>query len=222
MVKEVKRQELPELNDEFAKSVGGHASLDALKSHLKEQIEKERETVNHQWMEEQILTFLLNRFSFEVPKTWITRQAGFLLSKFERDQNKPGAKVEEIPLAQHPQKKVFEELAERQIKSMLIIDEIAKLEGISVTPEDLAAHYEKFSKDSGATAEQVQNFYESNQEQMNALTDDLLRSKTLAFLREHAVVEWVKEEEEKTGDEEKKDADPEEGKGMPRGIVGGE
>ena len=212
-VKEVKRQELPDLNDEFAKSVGDHASLDALKNHLKEQIEEERETVNHQWMEEQVLTFLLNRFSFEVPKSWITRQAGFLLSKFEQDQNKQGTKVEKIPLAQHPQKKVFEELAERQIKSMLVIDEIAKLEGISVTPEDLTAHYDKFSKDSGATVEQVRNYYESNQDQINALKDDLLRSKTLAFLREHAVVEWVKEDEIKASDEEKKDAESEEEKG---------
>ena len=209
MVKEVKRQELPDLNDEFAKSVGDHASLDALKNHLKEQIEEERETVNHQWMEEQVLTFLLSRFNFEVPKSWITRQAGFLLSKFEQDQNKQGTKVEKIPLAQHPQKKVFEELAERQIKSMLVIDEIAKLEGISVTPEDLTAHYDKFSRDAGATVEQVRNFYESNQDQINALRDDLLRSKTLAFLREHAVVEWVKEDEIKAGDEEEKEKDAE-------------
>ena len=212
-VKEVKRQELPDLNDDFAKSVGDHASLDALKSYLKKQIEEEREKANHQWMEEQALTFLLNRFSFDVPKSWITRQAGFLLSKFEQDQDRQGGKVEKIPLEEHPQKKVFGELAERQIKSMLVIDEIAKLEGIAVTPEDLAEHYEKFSKNSGATVEQVRNYYESQREQMDALKDDLLRSKTLAFLREHAVVEWVKEEDLKKDSEEKENGEPEEEKG---------
>jgi trigger factor len=78
-VKEVKRLELPEVDDDFAKSYGNYENLEAFKAYIKEQIEREREDVNRQWMEEQILTFLLKRFEFEVPKSWIKKQAEFLL-----------------------------------------------------------------------------------------------------------------------------------------------
>jgi len=212
-VKEVKRLELPEVNDDFAKSYGNYENLEAFKAYIKEQIEKEREDVNRQWMEEQILTFLLKRFEFEVPKSWIKKQAEFLLEKFKEDQKRQGIQVEDLPLSKHPQKKVFEDLAERQVKSMLVLDEIAKKEEIAVEDADLDAHFEEMSRNTGLPMEQIRNFYASRQEQMNSLKDELLRNKTLAFLREHAVVEWVDEaeaSEEAQTEEEKSEKDVEE------------
>jgi len=212
-VKEVKRLELPEVNDDFAKSYGNYENLEAFKAYIKEQIEKEREDVNRQWMEEQILTFLLKRFEFEVPKSWIKKQAEFLLEKFKEDQKRQGIQVEDLPLNKHPQKKVFEDLAERQVKSMLVLDEIAKKEEIAVEDADLDAHFEEMSRNTGLPMEQIRNFYASRQEQMNSLKDELLRNKTLAFLREHAVVEWVDEaeaSEEAQTEEEKSEKDVEE------------
>ena len=212
-VKEVKRLELPEVNDDFAKSYGNYENLEAFKAYIKEQIEKEREDVNRQWMEEQILTFLLKRFEFEVPKSWIKKQAEFLLEKFKEDQKRQGIQVEDLPLSKHPQKKVFEDLAERQVKSMLVLDEVAKKEEIAVEDADLDAHFEEMSRNTGLPMEQIRNFYASRQEQMNSLKDELLRNKTLAFLREHAVVEWVDEaeaSEEAQTEEEKSEKDVEE------------
>ncbi len=212
-VKEVKRLELPEVDDDFAKSYGNYENLDAFKAYVKEQIEKEREEVNKQWMEEQILTFLLKRFEFDVPKSWIKKQAEFLLEKFKEDQKRQGIQVEDLPLNKHPQKKVFEDLAERQVKSMLVLDEIAKKEEIAVEDEDLDAHFEEMSRNTGLPMEQIRNFYTSRQEQLNSLKDELLRNKTLAFLRERAVVEWVDEAEaskEEQAEGEKSEEDVEE------------
>ncbi|RTZ89973.1 MAG: trigger factor [Deltaproteobacteria bacterium] len=200
--KEVKRLELPELDDNFAKSYGDYENLDAFKAYVKEQIEKEREDINKQWMEEQILTFLLKRFDFEVPKSWITKQAEFLLEKWRDDQKRQGIQAEEIPLKDHPQRKVFEDLAERQVKSMLVLDEIAKKEGIKVEDSDLDGHYENMSKNTGIPPEQIRGFYASREEQLNSLKDEILRNKTLQFLRDHAVVEWVKEGEDVKPEEE--------------------
>ncbi len=200
-VKEVKRLELPELNDEFAKSFGNHETLADLKEYVKQQIEKEREEINRQWMEEQILTFLLKRFSFDVPKSWITKQASYLLQKYQEDQKRQGVKVEEIPLEKHPQKQVFEDLALRQVKSMLVLDEIAKKEGIAVEDADLEARYEKLSKETGIQADQIREYYASKQNQLDSLKDEILRAKTLEFLREHAVVEWVEEKDSENPEE---------------------
>lgn len=203
-VKEVKRLELPDLDDAFAKGFGDFKDMAAFREFVKGQIEKEREDINRQWIEEQILSFLLKRFSFDVPKSWITKQASYLLHKYEQDQKQQGAKVEEIPLAKHPQKKVFEEFAERQVKSMLLLDGIAKKENISVEEDDLEAWYEKMVKETGIGTEQIRSYYSSNQDQLDSLKGELLRNKTLVYLRDHAVVEWVKdgEGEEKDSEEE--------------------
>jgi trigger factor len=200
-VKEVKRLELPEVDDNFAKSYGNYENLDAFKAYVKEQIEKEREDVNKQWIEEQILTFLLKRFDFDVPRSWVTKQAEYLLQNFKDDQKRQGIQVEDVPLNKHPQKKVFEDLAERQVKSMLVLDEIAKKEGITVEEADLVAHFEEMSKNTGLPADQIRNFYNSRKEQMDSLRDEILRNKTLAFLREHTVVEWVDEGDVTEGEE---------------------
>ncbi len=205
-VKEVKRLQLPELDEAFIKGFGDFEDVAAFREFVRGQIEKEREEINNQWMEEQILTFLLKRFSFEVPRSWITKQAEYLLQKYQNDQKRQGVKVEEVPLSKHPQKKVFEELAERQVKSMLLLDGIAKKENMTVSPEDLNAHYEKLSNDTGIGVEQIRNYYEKNQEQLGSLKDELLRNKTLAYLREHAVVEWVKEGDEGEGTEKLQEA----------------
>ncbi len=197
VVKEVKRLELPELDDAFAKGFGDFEDMAAFREFVKERLEKEREEMNRQWMEEQILTFLLKRFAFEVPRTWITKQAEYLLRKYLDDQKRQGAKVEEVPLSKHPQKKVFEELAERQVKSMLLLDGIAKKEKLEVKTEDLNAHYEKMAKETGIGEAQIRNYYTSNQEQLGSLKEELLRNKTLAYLRERAVVEWVEDDEER-------------------------
>ncbi len=215
-VKEVKRLELPEVDDAFAKSYGDYENLEAFKAYVKSQIEKEREELNTQWAEEQILTFLLKRFEFAVPKSWIAKQAEYLLKKFQDDQKRQGVQVEEVPLNKHPQRKVFEDLAERQVKSMLVLDKIARTEGITVEESDLDAHFETMSKNTGIPPEQIRNFYTSNQGQMDSLKDELLRNKTLAFLRERAVVEWVEdpsnlEEAKPSSDEPETDAG-EEGK----------
>ncbi len=212
-VKEIKRLELPEIDDEFAKGYGDFENLEAFRAFVKEQLEKEREDINRQWMEEQILTFLLKRFEFEVPKSWIKKQAEFLLNKFKDDQKRQGLQVEDVPLAKHSQRKVFEDLAERQVKSMLVLDEIAKKEEITVEDADLDAHFQGISKNTGLPAEQIRQYYMSKQEALNSLKDELLRNKTLAFLRERAVVEWV-DNAEKDADEpvdsETAGADPEE------------
>ncbi len=201
-VKEVKKLELPEVDDAFAKGYGDFENLDAFKAYVKEQIEKEREDINKEWMDEQILTFLLKRFEFQVPKSWIKKQAEFLLQKFKDDQKRQGVQVDDVPLAKHPQRQVFEDLAERQVKSMLVLDEIAKKEGITVEDEDLDAHFEKMSKNTGLPPDQIRRFYESNQEQLNSLKDEIHREKTLAFLREKAVVEWVDDMEEAKKEQE--------------------
>ncbi len=195
-IKEIKRLELPEVNENFIKGFGNYETLEAFRQFVKEQIEKEREETNREWIEEQILTFLIKRFDFEVPQVWISKQAEYLLKKFQDDQKRQGQPVEEIPLNKHPQRKVFEDLAERQVKSMLLLDEIAKKEEITVEEPDLIAHFESIGKSTGIPAERVRNIYQSNQKQMESLKDELLRNKTLAYLREHAMVEWVREGED--------------------------
>jgi len=201
-VKEVKRLELPEVDETFIKGFGNFEDINAFREFVKSDIHKEREEVNRQWMEEQILSFLLKRFSFEVPKSWIAKQASYLLKKYEQDQKRQGIKVEETPLDKHPQKKIFEELAERQVKSMLLLDKIAKKEGITVEEADLNANYEKMSKETGISVDQIRSYYTSKLDQLNSLRDELLRTKTLDYLLGHAVVEWVKDGEEEEKDQE--------------------
>jgi trigger factor len=150
-VKEVRRKVLPELDDEFAKDVGDFESLAALRTRVRGDMEAEAEHQATQQVRGDLLKALAERITFELPGSLVDREIDRRLEEFVRrlmDQNvdprKAGIDWGQFREAQR-------EPARNAVASALVLDELARRENLTVSPEDVDKEVEQFAERAGRT-----------------------------------------------------------------------
>lgn len=185
----IKKLVLPELDDEFAKTVSSKfENLTDLKARIKEILEEsEKKRVEGQAIE-QLLTSILEKVQFELPESLVTNQINsYIENMYVQIQSAGGDPASVLG----PMDKVVEELrprAEREVKEMLVLADIAKKEGIEVDQEDLLRALSAQSAMSGQSVEALLEYYQSKG-MLGQLRYRILRDKTLKYLLENAKIQ---------------------------------
>ncbi len=123
---EVKRQQLPELTDEFAREVGDFDSVDALKSTVRSDLEDEARREGDAEVRRQLISEIETANAVEAPRPMVQR----VMSAFAQAYQVPDDQLEKFASE-------FAPVAERQVKRDLIVDHIAEQQGLKATEEDL-------------------------------------------------------------------------------------
>ncbi len=123
---EVKRQQLPELTDEFAREVGDFDSVDALKSTVRSDLEAEARREGDAEVRRQLISEIETANAVEAPRPMVQR----VMSAFAQAYQVPDDQLEKFASE-------FAPVAERQVKRDLIVDHIAEQQGLKATEEDL-------------------------------------------------------------------------------------
>jgi trigger factor len=150
-VKEIRRRVLPELDDEFAKDVGDFESLAALRDRVRTDMQADAEEHARQHLRNDLLKQLGQRITFELPPSLVDREIDRRLEEFARrlmDQNVDPRKAG-IDWAQF--REAQREGARDSVASVLVLDEIARRESLTVAPEDVDKEVERFAERSGRT-----------------------------------------------------------------------
>ncbi len=138
----VQKMEIPEINDEFAKSLGVFDSLVALKDNLKEGITLEKQETEVQRKRGEMLEKITKEITFELPEKMVEYEQTRL---FEDLKNNISAQFK-ISFEQYlaTVKKTEKELkdsfkleAEKRIKNYLVLQEIGKKENIEITDKEI-------------------------------------------------------------------------------------
>jgi trigger factor len=150
-LKEVRRKVLPELDDEFAKDVGDFDSLAALRSRVRADMEAEADHQAKHQVRTDLLKALAQRVTFEVPASLVDREIDRRLEEFVRrlmeqnvDPRKSGVDWGQFREAQR-------EPARSAVASALVLDELARRENLTVSPEDVDKEVEQFAARAGRT-----------------------------------------------------------------------
>jgi trigger factor len=182
LLKEVKTKKLPPLDDEFAKTVGEFDSLDELRDDLRERLAE----VKYQTVMEEVRSRALNAFvdaaSLEPPEKLLESEFEHRLHHIEDDLKRGG-----MTLDQYAGQSGTTELeiradlrsqAGRSVQAELLLEEVARTEGIEVTQEDIGLEIAyvaaRSQQDPKAVAEQL-----VAQQRLGALAADILRRKAL-------------------------------------------
>jgi len=150
-VKEIRLRVLPELDDEFAKDVGDFDSLAALRDRVRTDMQADAEEHARQHLRNDLLKQLGQRITFELPPSLVDREIDRRLEEFARrlmDQNVDPRKAG-IDWAQF--REAQREGARDSVASVLVLDEIARRESLTVAPEDVDKEVERFAERSGRT-----------------------------------------------------------------------
>ena len=188
-VKETKEQKLPELNDEFAKGVGdGHDTLDALKDHLRQQLQAEMEHQDQHQYEDAVLDELLNVGSVELPGIIVERSIDHHLEEVQdtigRRLGRSISLDEYIEVTKKSEEELREETretVEQQLRRSYLITEVAQNEGIEASEEDVNAEIETMIETSGEQGEQVRQLL-MNQENRDSVARSIRSRRTVEHL----------------------------------------
>ncbi len=138
----VSKVEEPELNDEFAKSLGEFKSLDDLKKNVREGLEKEKERKAKEKVRGEIIDKIIKSIEWDLPDSLIDAEKERLFDEFKQSfSQNPKASfkdyLEKTKKSEEDVKKSFQDPAERNVKTYLILKEIAKKEDIEVSEKEV-------------------------------------------------------------------------------------
>lgn len=186
-IKEVKEKILPPIDDEFAKDVGGYSSLEELKARLKDEIEKEKELSWKRRLKEKMIDQLIEKNRFEVPESMIERQAKILVSNTKVRLATQGLSLKNMDITEDELLKEYRDMAERQVRTMLILEKIAEKEGISINEDEIENRLKEISEETNQRLDIIKRYYERN-DLLPELKKEMLMEKTLNFLIERAEI----------------------------------
>lgn len=184
---EIKRKELPVLDDEFAKDVSEFDTLDAYKQSIREKLQNDREKSAEADVENQILEALIEKVEGEIPEEMYDNEVEESINSFAYRLQSQGLNLETYlkytGMTTDSLKEQFRPQSEKQVKLRLALEKIAANEGLEPTAEELDAEYEKLAKMYEMEVDKIKNIVVEAQ-----VKGDLQSQKAVDFVKENAVV----------------------------------
>ena len=141
LVKEVKAKKLPPLDDDFASTVGEFDSLDELKEDLRVRLRDVKRNMADEQIRGLALEALVEASDLEPPERLVGDEFQHRLDHFQEDLQKAGATLEQYANATgSTELEIRAEMrrqAEKAVKAELLLEEIARVEEVQITDEDL-------------------------------------------------------------------------------------
>ena len=192
-VHENKALELPDIDDEFAKRFGREdATVASLRDELRNRLEAQKREQQRRGLTGVLLEKLAAMHDFGLPQVLVERESESLANQaksyVERANIEWDAYLAEQGKTQEALDAEYRADAEKRVKGSLIIEAIAKAESISATNADIEAEVAQLSRQYQQPREAILEMLRSN---FNALVDGIVRTKTVEFVLDHAVITEV-------------------------------
>lgn len=201
-IHEIKTKKTPELNDDFASSLGYKdvKTVEELKKYEKEQLKtKKEQDVKNKHLED-VITKIVDESTIEIADAVLESQAEALKQNLVSNIEQNGITLEqykEITGSTDESLKVqFKEQALEQLRHDLVLDEVARVENLRISERDLTNYYAETGKRFGMKPEEVKKYFEKNG-QTQQLINELYFNKIHKFIDANNPVN-SKEKEEKT------------------------
>ena len=189
-IKEIKEKILPSLDDEFAKDLGDYSSLGEFKAKLRGEIEKEKEMALESQLKDRLVDQLLEATPFEVPESLVEEQTKGLVSDTKLRLAAQGVDLKNLGVTEEKLQGDYKAMAQKQVKTFLILEKIASQEGIAATDEEVDERLKEMAERMHQKFDVVKRYYEKNG-LLPEVKAGILRGKTLNFLLEKANVNTI-------------------------------
>ncbi len=197
-VNEIKVKELPELDDEFAKDVSEDAdTLAALKKSIKADLVEAKKAQADRDFESALLEQLAANLQGEIPEVMYENKVEDEINNFAQRLAQQGLNLDGYlqytGMDMDKLKESFREGAEKQVKLMLAVEKIVKLEGIEASDEEVEAKYTEMAEMYRMEAEQIKSFVPAAD-----IKTDIVNGKAVQLVVDAAVAEAPEKPAKKT------------------------
>lgn len=196
-IHEVKRTELPEVDDEFVKDVSEFNTLDEYKADVKAKITERKQKTAERNFEEALIDELLAHTDVDIPAPMIDNEVDAQVRDYEYRLQMQGGSLDMYfqytGMNMEKLRESFRPGAERQIRTRLALEAIVKAENIEATAEELEEEYKKIASGYNVELEKVKESIPAA-----GITEDVVMRKAVELIKANAVKPAKKESKKDT------------------------
>ncbi len=184
---ELKVKELPELDDEFVKDVSEFDTVDEYKADIKAKITERREKAADGKVEQALVDALLANTAVEIPACMIETEIDGYIRDYDYRLQSQGGNLDMYfqytGMTMEQLREQFKDQAEKQVKTRLALEKVAKLEKLKALKKDMEAEYKKISSAYNVDVETVKSSIPES-----SISEDIIIRKAIELVKENAVI----------------------------------
>jgi trigger factor len=196
-INEVRTEEKPELNDEFAQDISEFDTLDELRADIKKNLAEQGERRAEMETKDAILEKIYEANEIDVPEVMVEDQLEEMLKGFEREIKQQGFKLEQYfqitGQAPNELREKIKEDAYKRVKMKLIVQNIARMQGFTASDEELNEELGKMAEQYGAEKDKLRDIL--GEFQIKLLQEDIKNKKAVDYIYANAISESGQEGE---------------------------
>ena len=197
----VRRKELPDVDDEWAKSLGPEFdSVETLKSKIREDLELRVKAESERHLQADLVRKLIEAHQFEVPQSFVEQQTNQRLQSVVREMIGRGFDPRSADMNWEGAREEMKAQAEEDVRATMLLEQIAEAENIDVSDEEVEAEIEAIATASQQSKEQVRAALTKNGGE-RSIAHRLRNRKALDLLIKNANItdaEWTEPRDSET------------------------
>ncbi len=142
----IRRKELPELDDEFARDLGDYQTLEELKEAVRRSTFQEKQYAAQQVAKEELVDHLVEGNQFAVPEAYVDRQIENQVRMQLRSLAGEGADPSNLKLDWKKIKEAQRDKALRNVRASLLLEKIAEKEGIAANKDEVDRELQRIAR----------------------------------------------------------------------------
>ena len=185
---EVKTKETQELTDDFVKSLNreGVTTVEELKASTRKTLEDQKKAEAENTITEQVINAVLANTSMDIPQEMVDEEVAQAKENVVNQAKQYGLELDMFLSLSGVNKEQFEQQLQdeslKRVKTTLVVEKIAKLEGFKATEEELVAKYDELAKRYNMPVEDIKKYIPES-----ALENDVVLNKAYQFILDSAV-----------------------------------
>jgi len=184
-INSIKHKELPELNDEFIKKISTFQTLDEYKANIRKNMEKNAENRAIENQRQAALDKAVENMTIDLPPIMIENRITQLINELDAKLQTQGMKLEQYMafsgMDMDTMRENYREQARKAVLSDIMLENVAKAEKLTATPEELNFEIEIMAQMYHTPAKQIQKYLKDSGQLINVATS-ILRNKAMKFI----------------------------------------
>lgn len=189
LVHEIKRKNLPELNDDFAKDVD-FETLDELKADIKSKLDEKAQMDQENYKKDSAIQIATENATVEIPEAMVDTELERMFKEFEQQLSYSGMNLELYyqftGTDEDALREQFKNDAKIRVKTNLVLEAIAKKEQIEVTDEEVDVEITRLADMYQRSVDEIRNIFTSREDGLAGLKADIQIRKTIDFLAQNS------------------------------------
>ncbi|MBD1371816.1 trigger factor [Hazenella sp. IB182357] len=182
---EIKRLNLPELDDEFAQDVSEFDTLEELKADTEKKLQEKAEKEKESYIRNELVEKAAQNAEVEIPEVMIESETEQMLNQFAQQLSYQGLNLEMYAQFtgqdQEQLKEQFKGDAEKKVRANLVLEAIGKAENLEPSTEDIDQEMEDMAQQMSRDVEEIRKLVDA-QGALESIKDQLRMKKTIDLL----------------------------------------